>query len=126
MRSRILALGVIGAVTLGVASCKKSSTPTTPTNPGGGGNTNAAAVSIPVGDGYSASSFTPESLNIARGVTVTWTNRDSTTHNVSSNSNLFVGDMTPGGTFSRRFDTAGSFTYRCTLHPTMTGTVNVQ
>ena len=125
MRSRILALVVTGAVTLGVASCKKSSTPTTPTNPGGGSG-NAASVSIPQGDGYSASSFAPESVNIARGVTVTWTNRDSTAHNATSNSNLFAGDMTPGGTFSRRFDTAGTFTYRCTIHPAMTGTINVQ
>jgi plastocyanin len=33
--------------------------------------------------------------------------------------------MAPGATFSRTFSTAGTFTYHCTIHPGMVGTVSV-
>ena len=36
------------------------------------------------------------------------------------------GPIAPGGTFSRTFSSAGTFPYRCTLHPGMVGTVTVQ
>jgi plastocyanin len=32
----------------------------------------------------------------------------------------------PGRTFSRTFQTAGSFQYHCSIHPGMVGTVSVQ
>ncbi len=32
----------------------------------------------------------------------------------------------PGQSFPFRFTTAGTFTYKCTIHPNMVGTVTVQ
>ena len=70
--------------------------------------------------------FAPESIVVDVGDTVTWTNHDDFTHNVT-----FEGEpalaMRPGETVSRVFETAGSYPYLCSLHPRdMTGRVDVQ
>ena len=71
--------------------------------------------------------YSPNVLTVAVGGTVTWTNNDNTSHTVTSNTSVWdSGVVGPGRTFSRTFTTAGSFPYRCTIHPGMTGTVNVQ
>ena len=69
--------------------------------------------------------FTPEAITVAAGTTVTWTNSDNFMHNVA-----FEGQepltMSPGATASRTFDTAGTYPYVCSLHPTdMRGSVRV-
>ena len=90
-------------------------------NPGGGGGPTATnAVSV------SDNQFAPSSIKVAPGTTVTWTSaQGSSPHNVTfqgSASNA----LASGGTYARAFPTAGTFTYQCTLHPGMTGTVTVQ
>jgi plastocyanin len=70
--------------------------------------------------------FSPQSLTIAKGTTVTWTNMDSTQHTVTSDSNLFdSGFLNPGGTFQFTFNTPGTYTYHCNIHPSMTATITV-
>jgi len=106
-------------------------TPTTPT-----GSTATAAVEIPAPDpstgdyGQSkndpTSSFSPGSVTVAVGGTVTWTNKDVTTHTTTNSAGAWNQSLAPGGTFSRVFPTAGSFDYRCTIHPTMAGTITVK
>lgn len=72
-------------------------------------------------------SFMPPEITVERGATVTWTNMDNATHTVTANDNSFnSGSLTNGNTYARRFDQAGTFTYRCTVHPRMMGTVIVQ
>jgi len=68
-------------------------------------------------------SFNPDVITIARGGTVTWTNNDATTHTVKFADGESTLQM--GGTFSRKFDIAGSFDYSCGIHPSMHGTVKV-
>jgi plastocyanin len=71
--------------------------------------------------------FNPTSLTVAVNATVTWTNKDAMTHNVTSDSGLFVsGNINPGGTYSHQFTSAGTYTYRCTIHTGMTGRIIVQ
>jgi plastocyanin len=36
------------------------------------------------------------------------------------------GNIAPGSHFTTTFNTAGTFTYHCSLHPNMVGTVKVQ
>ena len=126
MRSRLLGLAVACFVSVGVAGCKKgSSTPTTP-SPGGGGSS-SVSITIPAGDGYgNASSFSPGATPIAVGGTVTWSNRDTFAHTTTSDTNLWSGDLPAGGSYSRQFSARGTFTYKCLVHPGMTGTINVQ
>lgn len=71
--------------------------------------------------------FTPSTITVNAGTTITWTNNDGVVHNVTSNtSGLFSsGSLSPNGTYSHLFSTAGTFPYKCTLHPSMTGSVVV-
>jgi plastocyanin len=73
-------------------------------------------------------SFSPGSFSFpaANTVTVTWTNNDSVAHTVTSDASLFdSGSIPPGGTFSRTFPSTGMFSYHCSIHPSMTGTITV-
>jgi plastocyanin len=77
--------------------------------------------------------FSPSSITVAAGTTVTWTNTGSVMHSVSSNSGAFDSSPTcptgpcisPGSSFSHVFAQAGSFSYHCRVHSNMTGTVIV-
>jgi plastocyanin len=108
----------------------------TGTNPppagGGTGATGTAAVAMHQSDdgyGYASFSFTPSAVTITKGGTVTWTNEAGTTaHNVTfttGGSPSDVGNMTSGNA-TRTFNTAGTYSYHCTNHSSMTGTVTVQ
>jgi plastocyanin len=71
--------------------------------------------------------FGPPSLSVAAGTTVTWTNADGAAHTATADDGSFdSGPLAQGQTFSHTFDTAGTFTYICTIHPTMKGTITVQ
>ena len=70
--------------------------------------------------------FNPGSLSVATGATVTWTNSDTTLHTVTADDGSFTsGNIAIGATYSRVFNTAGTFSYHCILHPEMTGKVVV-
>jgi plastocyanin len=71
--------------------------------------------------------FSPKTLTIKKGNSVTWTNSDTISHTVTSDTGAFEsGTMTNGKTFSFTFNEAGTFTYHCNFHPNMTGTIVVQ
>ncbi len=70
--------------------------------------------------------FVPATMTIKRGTTVTWTNRDITNHTVTGPSaTLASGNLLPTGTYTKTFNTVGSFDYNCSIHPGMQGTINV-
>ena len=77
--------------------------------------------------------FSPASITIPRGATVTWVNQDSANHRVLNDAGgsiaegaLFSSDSLPnGGTYSFRFDTPGTYPYHCSIHPSMKATVIV-
>lgn len=70
--------------------------------------------------------FSPSSITVKAGTTITWTNQDAVTHTVTSNTGLFdSGSIGSGGTFSYMFDTAGTYSYHCAIHPSMTAKVIV-
>ena len=72
--------------------------------------------------------FFPTSLTIHPGETVTWTNKDSVPHTITSDSGAELGSSTiaTGKTYSHQFNTAGTFTYHCSIHPSMKATIIVQ
>ncbi len=72
--------------------------------------------------------FAPADLTISAGQTVVWTNSDSTTHTVTSDDGTTFdsGNLNNGDTFSYTFNTPGTYSYHCSIHPFMTGTVTVQ
>ena len=70
--------------------------------------------------------FTPGTIEVAAGTTVTWTNSDSAPHTATADDGSFdTGTLQPGESGSVTFDTPGTYTYVCSIHPNMTGTVVV-
>jgi plastocyanin len=74
-----------------------------------------------------AQPYSPSNFTVKVGTTVTWVNKDSTTHTVTSlGSNLFdSGDLPLGASFSYTFTQPGTYQYYCTIHPWMKGTIVV-
>jgi plastocyanin len=72
-------------------------------------------------------SFSPDTLTIKVGTTVTWTNQDSVIHTVTSDTGVFdSGSLDQGKSFSYTFNAAGTFPYHCTPHHArMAGTIVV-
>jgi plastocyanin len=69
--------------------------------------------------------FSPGIITITAGTTVTWTNKDAVPHTVTSTGNFDSGSIANGGTFSFTFNSAGTYPYICSFHPSMTATVKV-
>jgi plastocyanin len=88
----------------------------------------ATAVSIVTGAStLTTTAYAPNPVNVAVGATVRWMNNDTTTHTSTANGGAWSsGAIAPGGSFSMTFQSAGAYPYRCTIHPNMVGTVNVQ
>ncbi|MGB8012622.1 MAG: cupredoxin family copper-binding protein [Terriglobales bacterium] len=72
-------------------------------------------------------SFGPQTLTVAVGTKVTWTNRDDIPHTAVSTEGVFKSKvMDTDEKFSYTFTKAGTYPYYCTIHPKMTGKVVVQ
>jgi LPXTG-motif cell wall-anchored protein len=69
--------------------------------------------------------FAPATVTVNEGDTVTWTNQGPTGHSATGDG-FDTGIMDAGQSGSHTFDSAGTFSYICTPHPNMKGTVIVQ
>ncbi|OGO45366.1 MAG: hypothetical protein A2Z05_03270 [Chloroflexi bacterium RBG_16_60_22] len=71
--------------------------------------------------------FSPATITVPAGTTVTWTNNDSAPHTVTTRTTLFdSGSLSRGETFSYTFAQAGVYEYYCAIHPRMTAGVIVE
>jgi plastocyanin len=125
---------LFGAAAL--ASCSSS---TTDVSQPSGRNLLANQISIVVGastKGTAAFTPNPLSISLANSGVVRWFNDDQTqsgaygstgtTHNITADDGSFTsGPLAPGTSFDATFSLAGTFTYHCSIHPTMKGTVTV-
>jgi plastocyanin len=71
--------------------------------------------------------FSPNDLRVAPGTAVRVFNEDMTPHNITSrNGNFRTGDINAGqsGTFTAP-TASGTYSYTCTIHPFMKGTLVV-
>jgi plastocyanin len=73
----------------------------------------------------------PANIDAAKGTKVTWTNKDSTKHTVTSGTRpnkdgKFDGQLDAAGTFSFTFTDAGTYPYFCSIHSSMNGTITVK
>lgn len=89
----------------------------------GGATVDGAGASATI----SGFAFHPASITIHAGQTVTWTDgSDPAQHTVTSNTGAFgSAPLSTGQSFTVTFTTAGTFGYHCSIHPNMTGVVNV-
>jgi plastocyanin len=134
MRTFVGKVGVIGviiAAAFGVTSCSGYSA-AAPT----GGNANEVCsanticmIFVPAYSGPGEGSFSPATLTVAKGTTVTFTNKSGVTHNVIFDTNApSGGDITSidSGSQTRTFATVGTSTFHCSIHAGMSGQIVVQ
>lgn len=71
--------------------------------------------------------FSPDSVTVKKGTKVTWTQRDSAGHTVTSYEGIFDSPiLAKGETWSYTFDNVGAYKYYCAPHPRMEGTIIVE
>jgi plastocyanin len=72
-------------------------------------------------------SFSPATVTIHVGDTVSWTNHDDVPHTVVSEDKSFKSKtLDTDENFSYTFTKAGSYSYYCSIHPKMTAKIVVQ
>ena len=126
-----VALLALLAGALAASACGGSKEKATPaaTSPAGTPKTTQAAAT-PGAQGASVEiknfAFEPKTVTIKVGQTVTWTNQDSVAHTVTGDGGIDSGDLSKGKSYSKTFDTEGTFDYHCSIHPSMTGQVIVE
>jgi plastocyanin len=126
--TRIL-LALCAVVALAAAGCGSSNSSSTSSGSSSSASTGAASSS---GGGVTIKmqniAFDPKAVTVKVGQKITWTNDDSTDHNVTADSGAdFKSDnFGKDGTFEFTPDKAGTIKYECTIHPGMTATLTVQ
>jgi len=124
----VIAVGGVAALVLANNNKKSSSTDTstsgTTTNTGNNNSSNSPVATMAVS--IKDMAFSPANITVKKGSTVTWTNNDGFTHTVTGdNGGPDSGDLASGKTYQFTFDTVGTFSYHCSIHSNMTGTVTV-
>jgi plastocyanin len=72
-------------------------------------------------------SFAPPTVTTTVGTKLTWTNAGPSNHTVTANDGSFdSGPIQLNGSFSFTPTKPGTYAYRCTIHPTMSGTLVVR
>jgi plastocyanin len=88
-----------------------------------------------IGDEESKKPFNLSPINITVGNKIIWINTDVETHTVTSGfpdnnstkgKEFDSGNLNPNQIFEHRFNKAGTYSYFCMIHPSMTGVVNVK
>ncbi len=126
---KVMFLVVITAAALALSACSGAATsapavvPAASSAPGGSvapaGGT-AAATIVDFG-------FTPATLTVKVGTTVTWTNTGTVSHTVTADDGSFdSGTLASGATYQHTFSKAGTYAYHCSIHHSMVATVVVQ
>jgi amicyanin len=96
---------------------------------GGTENIPAEAKSSVINVDIAGFAFNPGTVNVKVGDTVTWTNKDGAPHTVtvSAGAELFdSGSIGKGQSYSHTFTKTGTYQYKCSIHPGMTGIVSVE
>ncbi len=96
--------------------------PTTASSP-----TSTKVVQVKIVEKNGAYSFEPATLTLPKGAQVVWTNSSDAPHTVTSDTNAFgtTSNLTENKTFMAVFNTAGTYTYHCSIHSYMKGTITV-
>lgn len=72
-------------------------------------------------------SFMPQELTVPVGTKVTWVNKDDIPHTVTSEEKLFASRaLDTDDKYSFTFQTPGTNSYYCSMHPKMTGKIIVK
>jgi plastocyanin len=104
-----------------------SSTATGPTNtPTVAIGARTQVTVIATKSGHPDALYVPDPIRVYVGQTITWSNTDTDPHDVSADNGAFYsGPIGTGGRWRWKATKPGTYTYTCTLHPDMHGTIIV-
>lgn len=136
-RRPLLAVAATALIALGLAACGSSGgssgatakdTTTSATEAPGGTTGDATSTSgSSAADTVVAKDFSLSSVTVAAGAEVTFENTGKATHTMTADDGSFdTGRVAPGSTAKVTApSTPGSYSFHCTIHPSMTGTLTV-
>ena len=119
-----LVVAALALTSCGAGSSSGSDSQTSPT-------TTAVAAGTATGGAVKIADFAfhPGQLDVKVGDAVTFTNRDSTTHTATADKGdpkaFDTGKINGDGTAKVTFDQAGEYSYHCSIHEYMKGTIRV-
>jgi plastocyanin len=124
-----------GGVSVGVSASGSGSASHSASGSASASSTGAPPLSGSVAKDITDNAFPDGTFAVKVGSTVTWTDKGTNPHSVSADDKSFDSSpncppaclsAVPGAnTFSHKFDTAGSVSYHCKIHASMTGTITV-
>ncbi|MBV4356864.1 cupredoxin domain-containing protein [Pinibacter aurantiacus] len=121
MKTKLISAGFLIVLwsTLIVISCSKDSGYGSSSNSGNNQGNNTVSMQY--------TQYDPSTITVKAGTTITWINNDNMDHTVTANDGSFdSGTIKQGGKYTHTFSTAGTFSYHCTFHANMKGSVVVQ
>lgn len=131
MTRRIFSLGggaaLAGASSLLLAACGGASSQ--PSASGGVSAAGSAGVNLGAAQAHISATdqllFTPSQQTVSAGQVVQWSNTGSMQHTITFDSQSALSDplLQAGANWEVKFTVPGTYTYHCTLHPGMTGTI---
>jgi plastocyanin len=90
---------------------------------GGGGSSGGGSTASITAQNFA---FSPDSVDVSSGsVKVTVTNKDSTEHTFTLDDGSSSTNLAPGKTVTITLDLSKTVGWHCSIHPSMTGTLNV-
>jgi plastocyanin len=102
--------------------------PTSTAAPAGTTSSNSSVAQVKISETNDKYGFAPATLTVTKGTRVEWSNASDAPHTVTSDSGTTLASsiISPsGGTFDFTFTQPGTYTYHCTVHPYMKGTIVV-
>ena len=120
--SALFALLTLSLIGLGCSSNSSNPYGSSPTAPSPGAPSANTVL-------MSGMTFSPATITVAVGTTVTWKNNDGVAHTSTSDAGVWdTGNIAAGSSAVTTFKTAGTFPYNCTYHVSMgmRGTVIVK
>jgi plastocyanin len=134
LRGAVPLVGLLAAGCAGISQASPPASPPTPVPPAALATVVPTAGATPSSQAASGPqvtidnfSFTPAVITVPAGSMVTWSNHDDTPHTVTASDKSFGSTaILPNTQFSQTFDTPGTYSYFCSIHPFMTAKVIVQ
>lgn len=122
MRRHAAVVATVFALALVLAACSSNGGDGTDGGSGSQSGEGTGGTTI-VAQGFA---FSPDSLNVSAGkVTLTVTNEDSAEHTFTLDDGSSDTDLPQGETVTIALDLSETVGWHCTIHPSMTGTLNV-
>ena len=128
-RALLVLVGLIAAAAVATACSSSSKSGGAPSSAPAAASSAAGGTTVTGGSTVEIKNFmfSPMSVTVPVGSTVTWKFEDSTAHNVVADDKSFSSPtLSNGKIYTHAFTTAGTVKYHCSIHPFMTGTIIVQ